>query len=139
MEFTIPWSSLFGGLLMGTSALLLLFMNGKVAGISGILGGLLKPAKHYFLWRLLFILGMAGGGWLAMLSMGVTFPTHYNASSLVIILAGILVGFGAGLGNGCTSGHGICGIGRLSIRSIVATCVFMVVAAITVFVRLHVL
>ncbi len=69
--------------------------------------------------------------------LGITFPETYKASTLIIILAGLLVGIGAGVGNGCTSGHGICGIGRLSIRSIVATCVFMAIAGITVFIRLH--
>ncbi|WP_419533659.1 YeeE/YedE family protein [Endozoicomonas sp.] len=137
MEFTIPWSSLLGGMLMGSAGLLLLLFNGKIAGISGILGGLISPGRNDFLWRLLFIIGMIGGGWLSMQILGITFPETYNASTLIILLAGLLVGIGAGVGNGCTSGHGICGIGRLSIRSIVATCVFMAIAGITVFIRLH--
>ena len=137
MEFTIPWSSLLGGMLMGSAGLLLLLFNGKIAGISGILGGLVSPGRNDFLWRLLFIVGMIGGGWLSMQILGITFPETYNASTLIILLAGLLVGIGAGVGNGCTSGHGICGIGRLSIRSVIATCVFMAIAGITVFIRLH--
>ncbi len=126
MEFTIPWSSLLGGMLMGSAGLLLLLFNGKIAGISGILGGLISPGRNDFLWRLLFIIGIISGGWLSMQILGITFPETYNASTLIILLAGLLVGIGAGVGNGCTSGHGICGIGRLSIRSIVATCNGMV-------------
>ncbi|WP_066017407.1 YeeE/YedE family protein [Endozoicomonas atrinae] len=137
MEFTIPWSSLLGGMLMGSAGLLLLLFNGKIAGISGILGGLVSPGRNDFLWRLLFIVGMIGGGWLSMQILGITFPETYNASTLIILLAGLLVGIGSGVGNGCTSGHGICGIGRLSIRSVIATCVFMAIAGITVFIRLH--
>ena len=139
MEFTVPWSSLLGGMLMGSAGLLLLLFNGKIAGISGILSGLISPRRNDFLWRLLFIIGMIGGGWLSMQILGITFPQTYNASTLIILLAGLLVGIGAGVGSGCTSGHGICGIGRLSIRSIVATCVFMAIAGITVFIRLHTL
>ncbi|WP_299734278.1 YeeE/YedE thiosulfate transporter family protein [uncultured Endozoicomonas sp.] len=139
MEFAVPWSSLLGGILLGASALLLLLFNGKVAGISGIIGGLISPEKQDFLWRLLFLLGMMGGGWLAIQFLGITFPSDFSASPMVIIIAGLFVGLGSGLGNGCTSGHGICGIGRLSVRSIAATCTFMAVAAVTVFIRLHVM
>ena len=100
MEFTIPWSSLLGGMLMGSAGLLLLLFNGKIAGISGILGGLISPGRNDFLWRLLFIIGMIGGGWLSMQILGITFPETYNASTLIILLAGLLVGIGAGVGNG---------------------------------------
>ncbi|MFK0569531.1 YeeE/YedE family protein [Endozoicomonas sp.] len=142
MEFTIPWSSLFGGMMMGTAGILLLLFNGKIAGISGILGGLLSPGGKEFLWRLLFIAGMMGGGWLSIHFLDVSFPAQYSLTSstpLLIVIAGFLVGIGSGVGSGCTSGHGICGIGRLSVRSIIATCVFMAVAGITVFIRLHML
>lgn len=139
MAFTIPWPSLLGGILMGSAGLLLLLLNGKIAGISGILGGLISPNRKDFLWRLLFITGITGGGWFSIYRLGTPFPENYNASALIIIIAGLLVGVGAGVGNGCTSGHGICGIGRLSVRSIIATCVFMAVAGITVFIRLHML
>ncbi|EKO3519811.1 YeeE/YedE family protein [Vibrio fluvialis] len=137
MTFTMPWESLLGGVLLGISATVMLLMNGKIAGISGILTGLLTPKSRDFAWRLLFAVGMVSGGVLGVLAFGSHIPTEFDSSTLLLAVAGLLVGIGTRLGNGCTSGHGICGIGRLSKRSIVATCVFMVVAAITVFVRLH--
>ncbi|PNH83365.1 YeeE/YedE family protein [Vibrio diazotrophicus] len=139
MAFSIPWESLAGGILLGISATLMLLMNGKVAGISGILTGLMTPKTKDFAWRLLFALGMISGGVLAALMLGGEAPAQFETSSAMLAIAGLLVGVGTRLGNGCTSGHGICGIGRLSKRSIVATCVFMAVAAVTVFVRFHVL
>ncbi len=139
MVFNIPWESLFGGMLLGVSASLLLLFNGKIAGISGIMSGLLVPKSKDFSWRVLFFIGMMAGGWLGASLFGAEIPTHFAASTGMLALAGLLVGVGTKLGNGCTSGHGICGIGRLSTRSIVATMVFMVVAAVTVFVRLHIL
>lgn len=137
MEFTIPWGSLFGGVLLGISATLLLLMNGKIAGISGILTGLLGPKSGDFSWRLLFFVGMMAGGLLGVHLFSAEIPSAFAADAGTLALAGVLVGVGTKLGNGCTSGHGICGIGRLSLRSIVATCVFMLVAAITVYARLH--
>lgn len=142
MTVSLPWSALFGGMLLGTSAFLLLFFNGKVAGISGIVSGLLpnKEGASYWQssrWQWLFVIGMVAGGFLASgLSAGML-PTEYNASYTTIIIAGFLVGMGTRIGNGCTSGHGICGIGRGSLRSVVATCVFMFVAAVVVAIRLH--
>ncbi len=137
MSWTFPWASLFGGILLGISATLLLLLNGKIAGISGIFSGLLTPKRHDFLWRLLFTLGLIGGGWLAATYGEFTVPHQLDHSAVYIVLAGLLVGIGTRVGNGCTSGHGICGIGRLSPRSIIATCVFMMVAGVVVFVRLH--
>lgn len=139
MGFEIPWESLFGGVLLGISATLLLLMNGKIAGISGVLTGLLTPKSKDYSWRLLFFVGMISGGMLGTMWFNAYIPTEFAASTGMVALAGLLVGIGTKIGNGCTSGHGICGIGRLSVRSIVATCVFMVVAAVTVFVRLHLL
>jgi uncharacterized membrane protein YedE/YeeE len=139
MSFSFPWESLFGGMLLGVSASLLLLVNGKIAGISGILSGLLAKKPKDFSWRLLFVVGMIAGGAIAVPMFGSTIPSTYSVGTGTLIVAGLLVGFGTKLGNGCTSGHGICGIGRLSKRSIVATCVFMFVAAATVFVRAHVL
>ncbi|KOE82249.1 membrane protein [Vibrio alginolyticus] len=137
MAFSIPWESLFGGVLLGISATLMLLFNGKIAGISGVLTGLMTPKTSDFAWRLLFALGMVSGGVLGVLFFSAEVPQTFTIGSGMLVLAGLLVGIGTRLGNGCTSGHGICGIGRLSPRSIVATCVFMVVAAMTVFVRLH--
>ncbi|MFH4556925.1 YeeE/YedE family protein [Vibrio diabolicus] len=133
----IPWKSLFGGLLLGISATILLLVNGKIAGISGIMNGIMSPKKGDYSWRLLFAVGMIAGGLISVLMLGVAVPSTANLSLGMVIAAGLLVGIGTRLGNGCTSGHGICGMGRLSKRSVVATCVFMVVAGLTVFVRLH--
>lgn len=137
MTFSIPWDSLIGGMLLGISATLMLLMNGKIAGISGILTGLLTPKSRDFAWRLLFVVGMICGGVIGVKILGYDVPTDFGVSGIVLATAGLLVGVGTRLSNGCTSGHGICGIGRFSKRSIVATCVFMAVAAVTVFVRLH--
>ncbi|EHV9682456.1 YeeE/YedE family protein [Vibrio diabolicus] len=133
----IPWESLFGGILLGISATILLLVNGKIAGISGIMNGIMSPKKGDYSWRLLFAVGMIAGGLISVLMLGVAVPSTANLSLGMVIAAGLLVGIGTRLGNGCTSGHGICGMGRLSKRSVVATCVFMVVAGLTVFVRLH--
>jgi uncharacterized membrane protein YedE/YeeE len=137
MLSTIPWLSLIGGITLGVSATLLLMMNGKTAGISGILNGLLTPKKGDYSWRLLFVVGMIAGGILSMGVIGIAPPDLQGISLPLLVIAGALVGIGTRLANGCTSGHGICGLGRLSTRSIVATCVFMFVAGVTVFVRLH--
>ncbi|ELA9369167.1 YeeE/YedE family protein [Vibrio parahaemolyticus] len=133
----IPWESLFGGILLGISATILLLVNGKIAGISGIMNGIMSPKKGDYSWRLLFAVGMIAGGLISVLMLGVAVPSTANLSLGMVIAAGLLVGIGTKLGNGCTSGHGICGMGRLSKRSIVATCVFMAVAGLTVFIRLH--
>ncbi|WP_114764768.1 YeeE/YedE family protein [Vibrio rhodolitus] len=135
----IPWSALFGGILLGCSATLLLLFNGKVAGISGIFNGLFAPSHGDYAWRLIFIVSMVVGGGVAVSFAGFSIPNTESISLVVFVLAGLLVGAGTRLGNGCTSGHGICGIGRLSKRSIVATLTFMLVACITVFIRLHVM
>lgn len=136
---TIPWSSLIGGMLLGVSATLLLLLNGKIAGISGVLTGLMTPKKRDYAWRWLFVLGMISGGLGGVYFLGAEVPKEYAMTTSMLIIAGLLVGIGTRLGNGCTSGHGICGIGRLSVRSMTATGIFMFVAAVTVFVRLHVL
>lgn len=139
MAFDIPWDALAGGMLLGVSASVLLVLNGRIAGISGIVSGLLTPKKGEVSWRLLFVIGMLASGLLAP-TLGFTLPETLPVSSFLWVgLAGLLVGIGTKIGNGCTSGHGICGMGRLSKRSIVATCIFMGVAIATVFVRLHVL
>ncbi|WP_438468414.1 YeeE/YedE family protein [Vibrio vulnificus] len=137
MTFVVPWESLAGGILLGISALTMLLVNGKVAGISGILTGLLTPKSRDFAWRLMFVVGMVSGGVLAVTFGAASASVALPTSGVLIASAGLLVGIGTRLGNGCTSGHGICGIGRLSKRSIVATAIFMAVAAMTVFVRLH--
>lgn len=129
---TFPFvDALVGGLLLGISATLLMLFCGKTAGISGIVGGLIPPRVGDVAWRVLFILGMAVGGYIAVTAFNVETVASYNDSTAVIIIAGLLVGIGTKLANGCTSGHGIVGIGRLSKRSLVATLVFMLSAIIT--------
>ncbi|NRF25204.1 YeeE/YedE family protein [Vibrio coralliilyticus] len=132
---SFPWLSLIGGVLLGLSATMLLMINGKVAGISGILNGVLSPKRNDLFWRLLFLIGMVAGGALGVIVIGVEIPSTESIPTFTLIMTGLLVGFGTRLGNGCTSGHGICGVGRLSFRSIVATAIFMVVAALTVYIR----
>lgn len=130
----IPWSSLFGGMLLGVSATLLMVVNGRTAGISGILNGILTPKKNNTSWRVLFLIGMVLGGASAVAALNIDTPNFAQFSSFTLVIGGLLVGFGTRLANGCTSGHGICGMGRLSKRSIVATCVFMLTAAVTVYI-----
>ncbi len=135
----IAWKALFGGALLGISAVLLLLINGKIAGISGILNGALSPIKGDFLWRIAFILGLVIGGGVSFFWLDEPEDNLSHISLPLLLLAGFLVGLGTRLANGCTSGHGICGIGRLSMRSIVATCIFMLVAMLTVFLHKHLL
>ncbi len=129
-EFT-PMLSLIGGAIIGLSATILLFFNGQVAGISGILNDSITRQRQEILWRWLFILGI-GLGPLIGLYFGSELPDTLDLSWLELIIGAFLVGFGVNLGNGCTSGHGICGVGRLSMRSISATLVFMSVAILVV-------
>ncbi len=132
-----PVSALIGGLLIGLAATMLLLVNGRIAGISGIAGGLVKQAQGEVAWRLLFVLGLViGAGAYGLLA---PVPIEIDASLPVVVLGGLLVGFGTQLGRGCTSGHGVCGIARLSPRSIVATLVFMVSAGVTVYLVRHVI
>lgn len=127
----MPWMSLVGGVLIGLSALMLMLFTGKTAGISGIVNGVIERSDMG--WRLVFLLAMALGGAGAVVFLGAQVPLQYNHSSSLVVLAGLLVGAGSRIGNGCTSGHGICGIGRFSFRSVVATGIFMAVAMITVW------
>ena len=139
-EFT-PWASLAGGLLIGLSAALLIALLGRVAGISGITGALLQmptwSAVKQWGWRLAFIAGMVAAPlvwqWFAPLP-----AMEMPSNPVVIIVAGLLVGFGTRMGSGCTSGHGVCGLSRLSMRSLAATLTFIATGAITVFVMRHV-
>ncbi|WBA13465.1 YeeE/YedE family protein [Salinivibrio kushneri] len=140
MTFPIPWDALFGGMLVGAACLALLALNGRIAGISGIVSGALSSNVHEAQWRGLFLLGMVSAG-ILMPFIGFELPNDTNLAPtltpMIAVLAGLLVGIGTRLGNGCTSGHGICGMGRLSKRSIVATLTFMSAAFVTVFVRFH--
>jgi uncharacterized membrane protein YedE/YeeE len=132
-------AALVGGVLIGVSSTLLLWWNGRIAGISGIVHGLFVAGASDRAWRLAFVAGLMLGGGLAMRYLpGVAAPREgFPAGAL--ILAGLLVGYGTSLGGGCTSGHGVCGLGRLSLRSLAAVITFMLVAMVVVFVTRHVL
>ena len=132
-----PLSAFAGGLLIGVATALLLLLNGRIAGISGILGELLHPRRNDIAWRLLFIAGLIISP--LVYSLFYALPdTKMTAGTGTIVIAGLLVGIGTRYAAGCTSGHGICGISRLSPRSIVATLVFMLSAGITVFIARHI-
>ena len=132
-----PLSALIGGLIIGAAAVLFMLVNGRIAGISGIVGGLLTPVKHDVLWRIAFVAGLIMAP--VMYAFFAPLPeVRIDADYPLLILAGLLVGIGTRYGSGCTSGHGICGISRLSPRSIVATILFMASGFMTVFVMRHV-
>ena len=133
-----PWSSLFGGMLIGLAAAMFVLLNGRVAGISGVLGGLLTPVRGDVLWRVAFV----GGIMVTPLAYSVFQtlpPVQIDADYAALIAAGLLVGVGTRYGAGCTSGHGVCGLSRLSLRSLAATATFMGAGFATVFVLRHVL
>lgn len=132
-----PGSALAGGLVIGVAASLLVLLGGRIAGISGILGGLLRRAPGERSWRLAFLLGLLASPWLYA---AIAAPLHsqIDAGWGLLLLAGLLVGVGTRYGAGCTSGHGVCGLSRLSLRSAVATGVFMVAGFATVFVARHI-
>jgi uncharacterized membrane protein YedE/YeeE len=138
VEHFTPYTATIGGMLIGLSASLLLLATGRIAGISGIVAGLLVPVDGRR-WRGLFVAGLIGGCLLVRLLGGDAIPVAISASSGQLVLAGLLVGFGTRLANGCTSGHGVCGMARLSPRSIAATLTFMASGAATVFVMRHLL
>jgi uncharacterized membrane protein YedE/YeeE len=132
-----PYASFAGGILIGIAAALLLLLNGRIAGISGILGGLLSPLKGDIGWRLAFIVGLVAAPLLYSL-FAVLPAVRIDAGAGTLLLAGLLVGIGTRYGSGCTSGHGVCGLSRLSPRSAVATVAFMAAGFATVFVLRHV-
>ena len=133
-----PWAALAGGVLIGIAAAMFVLLNGRIAGISGVLGGLLRPAKGDIAWRAAFVLGLVGAplvyGLFAVLP-----AARIDAGYGTLALAGLLVGVGTRYGAGCTSGHGVCGMARLSPRSLAATGVFMAAGFATVFVARHLL
>ncbi len=137
VNFT-PYSALAGGALIGLSAALLMLGNGRIAGISGIVGGLFRPQPGEFGWRVAFLVGMLLGPAVVGLAGGYVPVPTFQTDTLGMIAAGLLVGFGTRLGAGCTSGHGVCGLARLSPRSLTATVIFMAVAVATVYLVRHV-
>ena len=137
MEHFTPVSASIGGLLIGLSATLLWFANGRIAGISGIVGSLWTPRIGDVAWRIGFLIALIAAPALYWMSGGELPHITVSVPWPLVMMAGLLVGFGARLGGGCTSGHGVCGIARLSPRSIVATGLFMATAIVTSFVLRH--
>lgn len=133
--------SLLGGVLIGTAGAMLLLFNGRIAGISGILGGVLNAPRFAmlgeWLWRALFIAGLLAGGFTVYAFSPASFAVEVFHSWPLVVVGGLLVGFGSRLGSGCTSGHGVCGISRLSMRSLVATGTFTATGAVTVYLLNH--
>jgi uncharacterized membrane protein YedE/YeeE len=132
-----PWSALAGGVLIGTAASMFVLLNGRIAGISGVIGGLFKPVTGDVVWRAAFVVGLIGAPLVYGLVATLPVP-RIDASFGALIVAGLLVGVGTRYGSGCTSGHGVCGLARLSSRSLVATAAFMGTGFATVFVTRHV-
>jgi uncharacterized protein len=136
-DFTLI-SGLTGGLLIGLAVALTLLLNGRIAGISGIVGGLVNPKAGDTGWRVAFVIGLPLGALGYILVVGEATPVEVLASPPAILIGGLLVGFGTRMGSGCTSGHGLCGLALFSWRSVVATAVFFMVAMLTVFLVGHV-
>jgi uncharacterized membrane protein YedE/YeeE len=133
-----PWASLGGGVLIGIAAAILILLNGRVAGISGIVGGLLKPERGDVAWRIAFVAGLVLAP--AVYGLLASLPRiRIDASHGALVVAGLLVGIGTRYGSGCTSGHGVCGLSRLSPRSLAATATFMAAGFVAVFILRHVL
>ncbi|MFM9927579.1 YeeE/YedE family protein [Variovorax sp. H27-G14] len=131
-----PWSSLAGGVLIGLAAAMFVLLNGRIAGISGVLGGLLKPVRGDVAWRAAFVAGLVAAP-LVFLAFGAWPALRIDAGWGTVVAAGLLVGVGTRYGGGCTSGHGVCGLSRLSPRSLAATVAFMAMGFVTVFVVRH--
>ena len=140
MHNLTPLSGLLGGALIGLAAAMLMLLTGRIAGISGIFGGVLVQGAKDRDWRLAFIAGLIAAPIIATLLTGAALPSPaMPASLIVIVVAGLLVGFGSRMGGGCTSGHGVCGVARLSARSLIATAVFMAAAIATVAIVRHII
>ena len=139
MENFTPVPAFVGGLMIGGAALVLLALNGRIAGISGILGGLIRPAGRDVGWRVAFLAGLVAAPALYQLVQGTPIDISVTSSVPMLIVGGLLVGFGTSMGHGCTSGHGVCGLGRLSPRSLVMTLTFLGVAGVTFYITRYVL
>ena len=134
-----PWSSLSGGIILGVASAIFILINGRVLGISGILGGLLPPKSGDTFWRIAFLAGMFASPWVfgALAPSDLISAPQIDADTLMLVIAGLLVGIGTRYGSGCTSGHGVCGLSRMSPRSLVATVSFMAAGFLTVYVVRH--
>ena len=136
-----PWASLSGGILLGLASALFILLNGRILGISGILGVLIPPKRHDTIWRLAFLAGLFSSPWIykALAPASLLTAPRIDAGVLLLIVAGLLVGLGTRYGSGCTSGHGVCGLARLSPRSLIATLTFMAAGFAVVFIARHLL
>ena len=134
-----PWSSAAGGIMIGAAAAMLVLLNGRIAGVAGIIGGVLRPASGDLAWRLAFIIGLLVAPAVHVLLVAEPAAPTIEAGYPVLLAAGLLVGAGTRYGSGCTSGHGVCGLSRLSPRSLAATLAFMAAGFVTVFVVRHLL
>lgn len=139
MSIATPLQSLLGGSLIGVAAVVLMFGLGRIAGMTGMLMGLLEVPQSSTFWRLAFLAGAVAAPLAASRLAGFNAPLNIEASTSLLIASGILVGVGTTLASGCTSGHGVCGLARLSKRSLVAVPTFMIATAVTVFVMRHVI
>lgn len=139
MQGFTPYLSFTGGILIGLAAIALLYFNGRIAGLSGIVGGLLQPNSGDVAWRATFIIGLLCGAVLIRLFHPEAMQIRIDVSLPAVVLGGLLVGIGTRIGNGCTSGHGVCGVGRLAPRSMVASAVFLIFAMATTYLIRHVI
>jgi uncharacterized membrane protein YedE/YeeE len=137
MENFTPWSSLAGGLLIGAAATWLLLLNGRIAGVSNIVSGLFPRKPGDVAWRVLFLAGLVAGAGLYYGFAGNSPAPRLDFPGWLLAVAGLLVGFGTSFGSGCTSGHGVCGLGRLSLRSLVATVIFLATGIVTTTIVRH--
>lgn len=137
MDNFTPWSALAGGVLIGAAATWLLLLNGRIAGVSNIVSGLFLRKRPDITWRILFLAGLVAGAGLYYGFGGSTPAPRTEFPGWLLAAAGLLVGFGTSFGSGCTSGHGVCGLGRLSLRSLVATVIFLVTGIVTTTIVRH--
>jgi hypothetical protein len=138
MELTDYYPAITGGLLIGISACVLLLFTGRIAGLSGIINGIIKPEKDELFWRTIFVISLLAGAAIHYYFFSHPAFIKDTFSPYMMLAGGFLVGFGTRLGGGCTSGHGVCGLGRLSLRSLIATITFMLTAVITVYIFRHI-
>lgn len=136
-----PWASLSGGVLIGVASALFILLHGRILGVSGILGGLLPPQAGDTTWRITFLMGLFAAPLVfsALAPAGYIQMPRIDASYIMLIAAGLMVGIGTRYGSGCTSGHGVCGLSRLSFRSLIATSTFMIAGVVTVYIIRHIL
>lgn len=139
MEGFTPVLSTIGGILIGLAAIALLYFNGRIAGMSGIVAGVLRPTENDTLWRVIFVAGLISGALLIRWFHPEAMAIDIDVSNAAVLLGGFLVGLGTRIGNGCTSGHGVCGVGRLAPRGIIASAIFFFTAVATTYIVRHVL